>query len=339
MPRSVLIVKLAAIGDVVMALPMVTALRSADPATRITWLCGATVAPLLRCVEGIDELVVVDDAAVLGGARTRKAQAVLSAWKALRGKRFDLVVTAHSDRRYRMLAARVRSPERRWLGERGARPRLVPGRFHGDEYVRLVTGADDWTAIRFPPPPVRATLDAGIAERLGDLEEQPLIALAPGGARNPARDNPLRRWPLERYAELAGLLVAHGRRVVLTGGPDDTWVRAAFAGLRVTDLIAATTLPGLFALYTRCAAVVTHDSGPLHLADLANVAVVALFGPTAPATMMRESASVAVLWPGAALPCSPCYDGRNFAACSDNRCMQLIAPAAVAAHVEALLAR
>jgi hypothetical protein len=63
-PRSVLIVKLAAIGDVVMALPMVTALRSAESGTRITWLCGATVAPLLRCVDGIDELVVVEDVAV-----------------------------------------------------------------------------------------------------------------------------------------------------------------------------------------------------------------------------------------------------------------------------------
>src|SRR6266498_3406461 len=70
-PRSVLIVKLAAIGDAVMALPMITACRAADPATRITWLCGATVAPLLRCVEGIDELVVVDDVAVLAGTRMR----------------------------------------------------------------------------------------------------------------------------------------------------------------------------------------------------------------------------------------------------------------------------
>jgi len=54
----------------------------------------------------------------------------------------------------------------------------------------------------------------------------------------------------------------------------------------VTDLIGATTLPGLAALYAHCAAVVTHDSGPLHIARLVDAHVVALFGPTIPTTVM-----------------------------------------------------
>ncbi len=339
MPRSVLIVKLAAIGDVVMALPMVTALRAADPDTRITWLCGATVAPLLRCVDGIDALVVIDDVAVLAGTRAEKARAVMSAWSALRAEHFDLVVTAHSDPRYRLLAARVRGAERRWLGRRGPRSRLVCGRHYGDEYVRLVTGVDDHSAVRFTPPAVRAALDAKVAERIGDPSANKLVALAPGGARNPARDNPLRRWPLERYAALAELLAAKGGTVLLTGGSDDAWVRSAFSGVRVTDVIGATTLPGLLALYARCAAVVTHDSGPMHLARLSGAPVVALFGPTLAPMFLREGPGAIALWPGAALPCAPCYDGISFAACSDNRCMQLIEPVDVAARVEALLAR
>ncbi len=217
-----------------------------------------------------------------------------------------------------MLAARVRGAERRWLGERGGRSRLIPGRHYGDEYVRLVTGVDDHHAVRFTPPPVRAALDATVAERIGDSTGN-LVALAPGGARNPARDNPLRRWPLERYAALAEVLAAKGCTVLLTGS--------------------SATLPGLFALYARCAAVVTHDSGPMHLARLSGAPVVGLFGPTLPATFLRESARVIALWPGAALPCAPCYDGIAFAECSDNRCMQLIEPADVAARVDALLAR
>jgi heptosyltransferase-2 len=133
------------------------------------------------------------------------------------------------------------------------------------------------------------------------------------------------------------MLVARGCTVVLTGGAEDRWTRDAFGGLPVVDLIDATTLPGLVALYARCAAVVTHDSGPLHLARLAGAPVVGLFGPTPPASFLRESAGASVLWPGAVLPCAPCYDGHEFAACSDNRCMQLIDPAAVAARVEAFL--
>jgi lipopolysaccharide heptosyltransferase II len=335
----VLIVKLAAIGDVVMALPMVSALRAQDVATQITWLCGSTAAPLVERVEGIDECVVVDDVAVLSGNRAQKAQAVMNGWSTLRGRRFDLVITAHSDPRYRMLGARVRAAERRWLGERGGRTRLVPGRYYGDEYVRLVTGIDDERAIRFPPPRVRVTLDSEVAKRIAAFAGRRLIALAPGGARNPARDNPLRRWPLTNYAALARQLVASGDVVLLTGTVDDEWIRAAFVDIDVTDLSGVTTLPGLAALYERCAAVVTHDSGPLHIARLVDARVVGLFGPTMPATILRDSPRTIALWPGVALPCAPCYDGQNYAACPSNRCLQLLAPEVVAASVTTLVGR
>jgi len=337
-PRSVLIVKLAAIGDIVMALPMVTALRAQNAATRITWLCGRTAAPLVERVEGIDETIAIDDVAVLSGTAARKAQAVMAGWSALRGRRFDLVLTAHTDPRYRMLAARVRAAERRWLGERNGRPRLIPGRYFGDEYVRLATGVDDGNATRFAPPPVRVTLDANVASRIAALEGRRMIVLAPGGARNPARDNPLRRWPLEHYAALARRIAVDGNAVLLIGCADDAWIRPAFAGIDLTDLIGATTLPGLAALFARCAAVVTHDSGPLHVARLVDARVVGLFGPTVPATVLRDSPRAIALWPGAALPCAPCYDGREFAACASNRCLQMLAPDRVAATVNALIA-
>jgi len=151
-PKSALIVKLAAIGDVVMALPIVTALRACDPAVRITWLCGKSAAPLLRCVDAIDEVVEIDDAAILAGVRTRQMREVAAAYKRLRGRRYDLALIAHSDSRYRVLAAGARAGETRWLGRRGRRPGLVPGRYHGDEYVRMVTGVDDSGASAFDPP-------------------------------------------------------------------------------------------------------------------------------------------------------------------------------------------
>ncbi|MEO8676228.1 MAG: glycosyltransferase family 9 protein, partial [Casimicrobiaceae bacterium] len=232
---------------------------------------------------------------------------------------------------------RVRAAERRWFGERGGRPRHVPGRYYGDEYVRLVTGIDDGNATRYAPPPVRATLDADVEQRIAELDGRRMIALAPGGARNPARDNPLRRWPLEHYVALARRLVAKSHAVLLTGSADDAWIRPAFAGIDVVDLIDSTSLPGLVALYARCAAVVTHDSGPLHLARLVDARVVALFGPTAPATILRESTRTIALWPGVALPCAPCYDGQSFAKCTSNRCLQMLLPDTVAASVSALV--
>ena len=101
-PRAlaVLIVKLGAIGDVAMALPMISALQCNHPRCRIAWLCGESARALLDCVGGVDELIVADDRALLAGSRREKVTATLAVWRRLAGRRFDLVLTAHSDRRY-----------------------------------------------------------------------------------------------------------------------------------------------------------------------------------------------------------------------------------------------
>jgi heptosyltransferase-2 len=151
-----------------------------------------------------------------------------------------------------------------------------------------------------------------------------------------ARDNPLRRWPIERYRQLLALLDAQGYGALLVGDASDDWVRAPLAAAGALDLVGRTDLPALVAVFRRCAAVVTHDSGPMHLARLAPTRVVALFGPTPPSSFFRPSPTAAILWPGIALPCAPCYDGREFAACTNNRCMQMIEPAEVLAGVVAL---
>jgi heptosyltransferase-2 len=340
-PYHALIVKLAAIGDVAMALPMVSALRAQQPGCRIAWLCGTSAGPLLACVAAIDELIVADERALLAGSSRERIGATLAVWKRLAGRRFDLVLTAHTDPRYRRLTLPVRAARRRALAAGTAQRGIVPGRYHGDEYVRLVTGRDDYRAQAFAPPVLDAALSADLRTRLaaGNGRARPLVALAPGGARNAARDNPLRRWPLASYGALAGMLDARGFQIVLTGAPDDAWTRAAFAALPIIDLVGRTTLPELLALFRACAAVVTHDSGPLHVARLAGAPRVALFGPTDPAAFVGERTATVVLWPGSDLPCSPCYDGRDFAACADNVCMQRITPQAALDAVLALTAR
>jgi heptosyltransferase-2 len=151
---------------------------------------------------------------------------------------------------------------------------------------------------------------------------KPWVALAPGGARNLLREDALRRWPLDRYARLAELLQAEGFQVVLTGAAGDGWVREAFQGSGCLDLIGQTSLGDLVALYARCRLVVTHDSGPLHLAALSGARVLALFGPTNPAEKMPPEGSARALWGGEKLACRPCYDGKNYAPCRRNVCLE-----------------
>jgi heptosyltransferase-2 len=329
---NLLIVRIGAIGDVVMALGAVEAARTLDPETHVTWLCGQLVRPLLEHVGTVDEIVAVDERALLrGGARARTRE-IGRAWRALAGRRFDLVVTAHADPRYRVLSATVRAGTRRSLRSYGSRRPPIPGRYEGDEYARLVHGIDGPDAeparlprVSFPPADHLLPPDG------------PTVMIAPGGAKNVLRDDGLRRWPLESYSRVAADLAARNVRVVVSGGPDDGWVRPSFAGLPVVDLVGKTDLIQLGATIQACDLLITHDSGPMHLAFLARTPTLALFGPTRPTDRLPHDAPYRALWGGPDLACRPCYDGRDYAPCPNNVCIQSIRPADVVAEAVDLI--
>jgi heptosyltransferase-2 len=153
------------------------------------------------------------------------------------------------------------------------------------------------------------------------------------------RESGLRRWPVEHYASVARALVDDGVTVRLIGDANDAWIRPSFSDIDVEDLIGTTSLPQTLAWMAASDLVISHDTGPMHLARLAGAPLLALFGPTMPSQFVVEDSRTTVLWGGAHLPCRPCYDGREFAACRDNICMSSIEPAVVLATARPLLAR
>lgn len=329
-----LIVKLAALGDVVMASTIIGAIRARDPDAHITWLSGRGVAPLVRLFDGVDEVVAVDEVALLRGSAPARLRALLVLWGRLLSRRFDLTLLAHADARYRAALLPVRRGEVRALEPRRA-GRMLPiaGRSFADEYARLldapgsrgpIVGHAALARLREALP-----LPAG-GNRVG-------VVLVPGGARNVLRESALRRWPVDRYRELAGRLLDLGHGVSLVGDADDAWVRPAFVDIRIRDEIGAHDIAGTLAVLAHADLVITHDTGPLHLASLARVPILGLFGPTMPSQFMPPDAAGELLWGGAHLACRPCYDGREFAACTDNLCMQDISVDAVLARALAIL--
>ncbi|MGH7838029.1 MAG: glycosyltransferase family 9 protein, partial [Candidatus Binataceae bacterium] len=105
----------------------------------------------------------------------------------------------------------------------------------------------------------------------------------------------------------------------------------------VLDLVGQTSLLDLLAIYGVSDGVITHDSGPLHLAILARAPTVALFGPTLPNHFVPKGMPVTVLWGGDDLACRPCFDGKAYAPCRDNRCIKQISVAQVVAALEKLV--
>jgi heptosyltransferase-2 len=319
---SFLIVKIAAIGDVVMALPMLSAICGNHPEASITWVCGNVAEPILRRFSEIDELIVVDEKKLIAGNVVEKILALLALWLKLWGRRFDFVLTGHADRRYRLLTVPVRAETRRSFSHTGRRwP--VPGRYHADEYVRLVTGIDSGKSPRARMLTLRPSLPATL-DQIFQGTRRPVVAVAPGGARNLDRDDRLRRWPIDMYKELCKRLVDAGCSVVLTGATSDKWALPHLADIGCTDLIGKSELVDLLGIYARSDLVITNDSGPLHLAELAGARVIALFGPTNPSEKVLRDERTTALWGGERLPCRPCYDGKSYAPCEDNVCMKAI---------------
>ncbi len=324
MKRSALIVKLAAIGDIVMALPMVKTLRDQNPGLKITWLCGKTAAPLLEKLNLVDEIITLDEKKLLTGSLAGRLMELFKVWLKLFGRRFDLIATGHADGRYALLSLTALAKKRTRFKRSGRHLLPLPGRHHSDEYVRLI-GEDNIPV--FPQallPVVDWELTNELQEQIPRDKTTALVAFAPGGAKNVLHDDALRRWPLHHYVSLAEKLIENGYEVVLTGAPDDDWIIPSFAALNVIDLVGKTNLVELVALYGKCRVVVTHDSGPMHLAGLAGTSMVALFGPTNPFEKAPRSSKVRVLWGGDKLACRPCYDGKNYAACQNNVCLRQV---------------
>ena len=121
------------------------------------------------------------------------------------------------------------------------------------------------------------------------------------------------------------------------GAPEDAWVRTHFEGIAVTDCIGAFSLPEVISACDGCDAVITHDTGPLHLAGLSETCLVGIFGPTDPSTRVPRRPDAVGIWGGQGFACRPCYDGRNFAPCQFNGCMHQVTPELVVRELDRLL--
>ncbi|MEO7996905.1 MAG: glycosyltransferase family 9 protein [Gemmatimonadaceae bacterium] len=315
MTERVLIVKLAALGDVIMASTLVPAIRARQPQAEITWVVGEGVAPLVRLFDGVSRVVGVNENALFKQGKISGIRTIARTWRAV-GRGYDLALIAHTDARYATLGwADGAKATRRFADNLAPRPE----HWHGAEYLRLIdNGAGDsvpeYATLQTDKLPAAPTLDGNGA----------LVVIAPGGGRNVLRDDPLRRWPIADWTTAVRALVARGYRVAAVGSSSDQQEGVACAEAGAVDLTGRTSLLELTALINAAHVVVTHDSGTLHLALLLNRPTVALFGPTVPRERIPNGANAIVLSKASDLPCAPCYDGSGYAECAKNLCLSRV---------------
>lgn len=318
--KQALIIKFGQIGDVIMAIPATRSLY--DAGYDVTWVCGRAARPLLECYSWV-RILPVDDRAIVRGSLFERIRGIGAFWARVLGTRYDLCATLYYDRRYHLVTLPIRAQRKFALSAKKRAETLIAGRHHTDEYERVLLGREDSyqphsaAPVRpdtLPPSP----LPAAVAERR--------IMLAPGGASNLMGEQVLRRWPIANYVTLAQALLQRGWELVLMGGPEDAWVRPHFEGLSFTDCIGTLSLPEVIRACDSCDAVVTHDTGPLHMAGLSTACLLGIFGPTDPATRVPRRLGAVGIWGGQDFACRPCYDGRDFAPCQFNGCMHQVTP-------------
>lgn len=291
-PASVLVyVGLDLVGDGLMKLPFVRALRNACPDARIVWLAGkghstygGVLAPL---VDGlIDE--VVDDAGV--GQGWDELLRPPLAGTALAGQRFDLVVDTQRRVKTTLLLRRI--PHRLfvsgaadyWLSDR----RPPRGHRRPAAMIRQMLDLLEIATGRQADPTVTRAIDPA-AEALAETllgDGRSFVGLAPGaGGRRKC-------WPLDRFLELGRRAADRGRTPVFLLGPGEAeWVDAVRTALPQALLPLQDPRAGAMAgspLLTiavagRLDAAVANDSGGGHMLAAADIPLLSLFGPTPPA--------------------------------------------------------
>jgi ADP-heptose:LPS heptosyltransferase len=316
---NILIIKTQAIGDVLMSLHMLESLRSYyGRDVNITWVCGNQVKPILEKVNGIDDIISFDESKLFKGGLIDKTIVLLSLWKKLFFKSFDKIIIGHSDWRYNLIYP-FQNKNRVSFGTKVYKDLPLGTRYHGVDYCVLATSEEYIrdNKIKFP----NVEFDRKKAFNNG----KKVVLLFPGGANNTISEQYLRRWPIEYYAELANLLLNNGYHVIVSGAKSDEWINKYFSN-NVKNLVGKTDLESTITLIKDVDCIVTHDSGPLHMSLLlTKTKTISIFGPVLDiARIPKNLKHSMVLSDYNRLPeCSPCYSGKGFVECTDNKCMKV----------------
>ncbi|HZS48723.1 MAG TPA: glycosyltransferase family 9 protein [Blastocatellia bacterium] len=287
----ILIIKLSAIGDVVLTLPAVSALRKTYPDASITWVVDTKAGAILEGNPQIDRIVKLNTSSwgknpfnpdTIGGMK--------STWKQLRDSKIDIAIDFQGLMKS-ALVARLSGAKRRIgfatneLRERASRHFLTEqiGEAEGghmiEKNLRLAeaAGARPNGDYEFPIF-VSQTDDRLIKNRLQAEGIGDFAILNPGGGWV------TKLWAPEKYGQLARWLWKnYGFRSVVTYGPGEEPLAESVVSVNRNGVAVAmsTSLKQFVALARRAKLMVSGDTGPMHLAAAVRTPIVAMFGPTA----------------------------------------------------------
>ena len=298
-PRNILVIDFGQLGDVILSLPALSAVRHKFPRARLTVAVGGAAAAVVEMAGVADETLAVDRVALRDGPKHLSVWQIGMLVRDVRRRKFDFVIDLHSLSETNLLgflsgAGRrlyARRPGRSldYLANfRPAPPAEDRAKHAIDRYLDVLAPLGVGEVSRVPRLAVREedgravdellrkamsggrTRGARRAARGGD---GPLVGIFPGAG------HPSRRWPVERFAELAWMLERNDAvRAVLFAGPEERrLVRDARPKFPPSTVVLdRLTVPQLAAAAERVSVFVSNDTGPMHIAAAVGTPVVIL---------------------------------------------------------------
>jgi heptosyltransferase-1 len=333
---KMLVIKPSSLGDVIHALPFLKSVKDTFPDATVDWVISSGLNELVEGNPLINRVHIINkDSWKSPGNIFKTLYEILSLRRALRAEHYDLVVDLQGLLRSGIIAGLASAPK--IIGFNDARE---GSRFFYDvkipaagishavdrclEAARMI-GADV-KKVEFPIF-VNSDIDTRAKQLIGNNDRYIIIA--------PSARWPSKRWPADNFASLISRLDIQS---IIIGSRDDIEladrIKSSATGNAI-NLCGRTNLKELIALIAGSLAMVSNDSGPVHIAAALNVPCVALFGPTDPEKTgpygWRTSKKLKVI--RVDVPCSPCRKKE----CADQSCMYNIKVESVLKEVEEYL--
>lgn len=312
--KRILVIKLRAIGDVLLSTVVIENLRRHFPDAHIAFLAEQLSREVLEGNEALNDLLIFNP----------KQESGLSLLRRVRSRRYDLVFDLFGNPRSALVAFasgamyRVGFPFgwRRHCYNILVTPR--GGEVHNTEFnldaLRRVGIPIESKQVQFPLSSEAEQFAGEFFFGMG-LKEKLVIAINPGGGWS------TKRWEPENFARLGDAMAEEfGAEVLIAWGPGEQDVAQQIARSmnRKAILFPESSLKQLGAILKRCSLLVTNDSGPMHIASAVGTPVVAIFGPTNP-DLQGPVGSIHEVVQHEQLVCLGC----NYTRCPiDNPCMR-----------------
>ncbi len=292
-PRNILVIDFGQLGDVVLSLPALRAVRDRFPSAKITVAVGKPAGEIIKLSGYANETLEVDRVSLRDGSTLVSIGRIIKLVQKVRALKFDFVIDLHSLSETNILGFLSGASHRLYAHRPGRSiellanftprpPREEKNRHQIDRYLDVLKSLGIENVSRLPFLKTSPTDDAAVDKLLKKERADSnslLVGIFPGAG------HVSRRWPIEKFAEVADFLTRNDKvRVIVFAGPEEREFLSQAKHLFPTSTIFfdKLTIPQLAAAQARLTFLISNDTGPMHIAAAVGTSVIAILDRPTP---------------------------------------------------------